>query len=118
MENLFKAIQLSPEFIGDITLAALTLHNILRSSVKSRLTYCPRGLADEIDVDTGELREGKWRMDADGTNMVPLTVPASGHNASTDAKEVRKMFRKMKNYFENEGSVPWQWERVINVSLQ
>ena len=99
-------IQLSPTFVEDLTLAALTLHNFLRSNKVSKQIYLPKGLADEEDVSTGEVVPGSWR--ASELQMNPLPVPNSGHNASRLAKGVRDKF---KEYFCNEGSVPWQWDR-------
>ena len=99
-------IQLSPTFVEDLTLAALTLHNFLRSNNVSKQIYTPKGLADEEDVSTGEVVPGSWR--ASELQMNPLPVPNSGHNASRLAKGVRDV---LKEYFCNEGSVPWQWDR-------
>lgn len=117
LENLFgimanrwrvflTPIQLSPTFVEDLTLAALTLHNFLRPNKVSKQIYSPKGLADEEDISTGEVVPGSWRSSE--LQMNPLPVPNSGHNASRLAKGVRDIF---KDYFCNEGSVPWQWDR-------
>ena len=97
-------IQLSPTFVEDLTLAALTLHNFLRFNKVSKQIYSPKGLADEQDVSTGEVVPGSWG--ASELSMNPLPVPNSGH-ANWLAKGVRDKFKK---YFCNEGSVPWQWD--------
>ena len=78
-------IQLSPTFVEDLTLAALTLHNFLRSNTVSKQIYSPKGLADEEDISTGEVVPGSWR--ASELQMNPLPVPNSGHNASRLAKD-------------------------------
>lgn len=90
----------------DLTLAALTLHNFLRSNKVSKQIHSPKGLADEEDISTGEVVPGSWR--ASELQMNPLPVPNSGQNASRLPKGVRDIF---KEYFCNEGSVPWQWDR-------
>ena len=99
-------MQLSPPFVEDITLASLTLHNFLRSRRVSKEIYSPKGLADEVDMTTGEVIPGSWRTSDVQMNSLP--VPQFGHNPSRLAKGVREAF---KEYFCNEGSVPWQWDR-------
>ena len=94
-------MQLSPPFVEDVTLAALTLHNFLRSGKVSKDIYLLKGLADEEDLTTGEVIPGSWR--ASDVQMNPLTVPQFGCNPSIFAKGVREAF---KEYFCNEGSVP------------
>ena len=100
---LFRPIPLNPDFVSDLTLAMLTLHNALRQGI-SRDVYCPKGLADEQDSITGEFIPGQWRA-AKHNSQISLHSPANGHNA----KVIRETF---KHYFINEGCVPWQWERV------
>lgn len=99
-------MQLSPAFVEDIIMAALTLHNFLRSNKVSKQIYSPTGLADEENISTGEVVPGSWRSSE--LQMNPLPVPNSGHNASKRAKDVRNI---LKDYFCSEGSVPWQWDR-------
>lgn len=94
---------LSPQYVEDLVLAALTLHNILRQG-RCPDVYCPKGLADEIDM-RGNFIPGSWRLDE---QLTPLRVPSNGHNSAVAAKEVRDIFT---DYFCNEGSVPWQWDR-------
>ena len=105
----YNAIALSPDFVADLALASLTLHNILRSG-PSRQIYCPRGLLDEEDPTTGEFIPGSWRHDKSTHSMDPLIIPPSGHNFTTDAKHVRDTY---KDYFVNEGAVSWQWEKCM-----
>lgn len=94
---------LAPSFVEIITLTSLTLHNLLCSKKSSRQIYCPKGLTDEEDAETGELIPGSWRSSA--TQMSSLPIPPTGHNPSNKAKAVRDAFME---YFCNEGSVPWQ----------
>ena len=86
-------------------MASLTLHNYLRKG-PSRNIYCPPDLLDNEDC-TGTVRPGQWRNDVQATSMTPLDMPRSGHNASAKAKQTRETF---KDYFNNEGSVSWQWD--------
>ena len=97
---------LSPQFVEDLVLAALTLHNFLRSG-PSKFIYCPKGVADECYPLTGEQLSGLWEKDATGS-LVKFTSHSHGSNSTTNAKKVRETFTE---YFCNEGSVPWQWER-------
>ena len=107
---LFRPIPLNPDFVSDLTLAMLTLHNALRQGI-CREIYCPKGLADEHDSITEEFIPGQWRA-SKHNSQISLHVPANGHNASKNAKVIREIF---KDYFINEGCVPWQWERVLNL---
>ena len=103
--RLFRScILLSPETVEELVLATLSLHNFLRKS-NSWNIYCPAGLADSENKD-GTFAEGSWRRTAAGESMFPLRNQKSGHNPCKTAKQIRDTF---KDYFCNEGSVPWQW---------
>eukprot|EP00112_Aurelia_sp_Birch-Aquarium-sp1_P010844 Seg230.5 transcript_id=Seg230.5/GoldUCD/mRNA.D3Y31 product="Protein ALP1-like" protein_id=Seg230.5/GoldUCD/D3Y31 len=82
-----SVILLPPTTIEYLTMATLTIHNFLRQS-DSKGTYCPSGLTDSVGKN-GETVPGSWRSKNLVESMVPLTVPATGHNASKNAKEVR-----------------------------
>ena len=97
---------LCPQFVEDLVLAALTLHNYLRSG-PSKHIYCPKGLAGECDPLTGEQIPGLLEKDA-SSSLVKLTPPSHGNNSTINAKKVWETFTEC---FCNEGSVPWQWER-------
>ena len=45
-------------------------------------------------------------------SMKNFSVARSGNNASLEAKEIRETF---KEYFFNEGAVPWQWNSCMDV---
>ena len=91
-----------PESIENIVLAALVLHNFLRKS-SSKSVYCPIGLIDSEDGN-GNIVPGTWRE----KQMIPLQVPSTGHNSTTNAKRVREAF---KDYFMSEGAVEWQSDK-------
>ena len=104
--RIFRSVlQLSPRSIVSLVMAALVIHNYLRSS-PSRSIYCPTGMLD-AETRSGELVHGLWRQDCASEAFLPLSVPPTGHNATVDAKLVRETF---KDYFCNEGAVDWQWE--------
>ena len=98
-----SAIMLSPEKIETLAMAALVLHNYLRSTT-SKSCYCPVGLVD--NQENGSLVPGRWREESPSESFLPLAVSRRGHNPSKNAKCVRDTF---KEYFFAEGSVDWQW---------
>lgn len=105
--RVFKTImQIPPETIEEVVMAALTLHNFLRSSI-SKDVYFPAGLIDSESED-GKLVPGLWRQDSASESFLSLQVPSTGHNATTEAKRVREGYS---DYFVNEGAIEWQWER-------
>lgn len=65
---LRKPIALHPEFVDDIILASVYLHNFLKTRDEalalSRRLYCPPDYVDFED-ENGVLRPGMWR-DGDG----------------------------------------------------
>ena len=103
---------LSPESVENVVLTALILHNYLWSS-SSRGVYCPAGTVDPESRD-GELFYGLWRQDSAAQSLLPLTVPKTGHNATTEAKLVWETFME---YFCNEGAIAWQWEACLQHSF-
>ena len=67
----------------------------------TRRIYCPTGLIDTENVNR-ELTHGLWRNDICADSMLPLEIPARGHNTSVSAKEIRAVYT---DYFMNEGEV-------------
>ena len=96
---------LSLQSVENVVLTALVLHNNLRSS-SSRGVYCPAGTADSESRD-GELIYGLWWQDSAAQSLLLLTVPTTGHNATTDAKLIRET---LKEYFCNEAAIAWLWQ--------
>ena len=106
--RVFRTVlHLIPSSVESLVMAALVLHNYLRKS-SSRNVYCPHGLLDTESRD-GELTNGLWRQDGTSESFLPLSVPVTGHNATSDAKIIRDTF---KDYFVNEGAVEWQWDMI------
>ena len=103
----FTVIKLEPEYVENIILTALTLHNMLIKSSNSANVCRPPTLADNL-LEDGEIGEGEWRFSERPTEtFYSLEVPRTGHNASLDAKSVRNKFME---YFVNDGAVDWQWK--------
>ena len=89
-----------------VTICSLLLHNCLRKGV-SRNIYCPPGSADS-DNGRGELTNGAWSSETTSTAFLPVQ-PAQGNNPTRSAKLIREVFTE---YFLNEGSLEWQWEKA------
>ena len=99
-----SVILLPPETIEKLTLATLCVHNFLRQSSTNKV-YCPQSLTDRI-TSSGEVIPGDWRRNSPTESFHSLQVPSTGHNATTDDKQIREAFT---DYFFNEGAVQWQW---------
>lgn len=85
---LRTAIRTSADKAKDITLAAVVLHNYLRST--SRDSYAPPDIVDTKNLSRGEIREGRWRQQPHG-GIERLPVVARGH--CTEAKQVRNLLQ-------------------------
>jgi hypothetical protein len=99
-------IMSTPENVENPVLAACALHNYLSRRKPARAIYIPDNLIDR-EGENGEIIPGAWRQD-----YPSATYPRpnfGGHRTSADAKEVQTLF---KDYFNNEGSVPWQDDRL------
>jgi len=69
--------------------------------------YCPPSFVDSEGSEGLQL--GDWREEVQGDNgLLPLNT-GSSNNYSRDAKQTRDDF---KTYFNSDGEVPWQLERV------
>lgn len=101
-----SVIPLCPELVEDLVLTALILHNFLRRGASKHI-FCPKGLVDEYDPLTGEQIPGLWEKDA-SHSLKNFSAPSHGNNSTTYAKKFRETFTE---YFGNDGSVPWQWDR-------
>lgn len=99
------AINLKPETATSVTMAAVTLDNLLRA--RNPLRYLPAVAVDQDNSDR-TIRRGTWR---DMPDQFLDLAPSTQRNATTAAKGVR---RKLTDYFANVGAVPWQ-DRVLEV---
>ena len=101
-----RPFSLEPEKVKIITLAAITLHNWLRSENNIGKIDIPVGLIDRENIETGELCEGFWRSDPYQGSWYPISNSLHGNRSSNLAREVRQEFTE---YFMNVGCVPWHW---------
>jgi hypothetical protein len=96
-------IALAVHNVDAVILACCVLHNYLR---RKSASYSPNTYVDEEDTESGQLIPGQWRDN--GNHLTPLQRTA---RASTDlARQARD---KYKEYFNNEGSVPFQKKMVF-----
>ncbi|CAH2003490.1 unnamed protein product [Acanthoscelides obtectus] len=75
-------INMQPDKIDKIVLAACALHNFLR---RSKTSYITRNDVDTEIIDTGDIIRGDWRAERPLDNL----QPGYGRNASREAKENR-----------------------------
>ena len=100
-------IALHPGKVRKICLSILSLHNWL---LKSNC-YVSKRFVDRINPETGAVFPGAWRDEiGDGEPFIPLQPVQYAKNPTMKAKQVREEFNE---YFNLEGSVPWQWENCI-----
>lgn len=100
-----KPFALQPEKVKIVTFSVLILHNWLRSEAASGKVYIPSNLIDFDDLGNNTVIPGDWRKDAPNGTWNNLQ-PSISKNSTKQAKEIREDF---KQFFTNEGSVPWQW---------
>ena len=100
---------MSPEKATTVTTCALVLHNFLRKSIRKSI-YTPPGLVDSFNAD-GQLVQGSWRSEQGNLlgGFSSSIRSQMGRKAPRSAKIVRETFTE---YFMNEGSVEWQWEKA------
>eukprot|EP00112_Aurelia_sp_Birch-Aquarium-sp1_P001674 Seg1181.5 transcript_id=Seg1181.5/GoldUCD/mRNA.D3Y31 product="Protein ANTAGONIST OF LIKE HETEROCHROMATIN PROTEIN 1" protein_id=Seg1181.5/GoldUCD/D3Y31 len=98
----------SADKVKEITKAVVALHNFLMTENKlNTQNYCPPTYSDR-DGPSG-LQLGEWRLDEQNIHgLLPISNHAS-NNYSEDARMVRESY---KEFFNNEGAVDWQWDRV------
>ena len=106
-----KPLNLSPEKSPTITTSALVLHNFLRKSNRKN-DYTLPGFVDCVNSQ-GEIAQGSWRQEKGNSLGIFSSSLASqgGRKPPKTAKLIRETFTE---YFMNEGSVEWQWEKNIN----
>lgn len=101
-------INLGPDKATSVVMAALALHNLLRT--KSSDSYTPKGYADEIIGD--DIIEGQWRHVNSNNSIIEALPPRKhGNNAKKSAEDVRDIFA---NHFYGPGQLPWQWSCLVS----
>lgn len=99
-------IHMLPKTIKHVVMAAVTLHNILRSRNPRR--YMPACDIDQENMD-GTIRRGQWRQVEH--NMSDMDV-CKQRNPTVEAKNIRKYYT---SYFANYDPVAWQ-DHVLQVT--
>ena len=103
-----KPIIAKVEKVKVITKSVVALHNFLMTKNEAaNQDYCPSSFIDR-DGSNGTL-PGELRRDQENiTGMVPVSKASSNKYA-----QVVKIIRDiLKDYFNNEGAVDWQWDLV------
>ena len=84
------------------------LHNFLMT--ENELNNQNYWLQNYIDVDgPNGLQLGEWRFENQNIQGILTINNNTSNNYSEDAHMVRDSY---KEYFNNEGAVDWQWDRV------
>ena len=102
----YSRINLSPDKATKVVLAAVVLHNMLRSGHAN--TYTPPGFADEIDGDN--VVEGSWKKEVNASLFQPLPPQKFGNSSKQTAESIREYFA---DYFYGPDAVPWQWKTLM-----
>ena len=82
-----RAFSLEPKKIKIVTLAAITLHNWLRSESKLGKIDIPVGLTDCGNIETGEFFDRTWRSDKYQETWYPIQNSLHGNRSSNLARE-------------------------------
>lgn len=93
-----------------ITKAVVALHNFLMTinETDRESHYCPSTFVEQ-DGPNG-LHLGEWRQDANIMNgIASIQNVGASRNYGEEAKWVREQFE---HYFNNEGAVDWQWDKI------
>lgn len=91
-------INLGPDTVSHIILAASCLHNYMVE--KNKMWYT--SVCDVEDLENHQLNAGVWRNDPSFTDL----APSSDRNPSQIAKEQR--FHLTNFFMSDQGKVPWQ----------
>ena len=98
-------IHLEPDKVVDLVLAAICLHNMLRTELGPRAV---NNIVDRYDhKDHMRRYPGLWRQD---TALKKVDVP-TGTNYAQRAKDQRTYRLNYVN--SSKGCVPWQWVRAL-----
>lgn len=94
-----------------ITKAVVALHNFLMdfSSKNNNYSYCPVNYVDRDTCSASGIIPGEWRKDNESISGMRDLMSVGSNNYSKNAASVRDEF---KQYFNNEGTVDWQWDIV------
>lgn len=100
-----KPISLKLETLDKVVLACCAIHNWLK---KTNPRYVMGDLIDHEDEDH-RVFPGSWRPNNNGLQNLPAT---NHRHSNMEAQQIRNKYR---DYFNNEGAVPWQ-NQITDVS--
>ena len=101
---LLSVMQIKPENVLKVVMAACVLHNLISLRNPRQITY----LADTEDTGSGQLIRGQWREELGDDILADLeSIP---RNTSTKAAKLQRNYLKV--YYINVGAVPWQEEFI------
>lgn len=106
---LFRAICANEKNINHYVKAICVLHNFLMKknlTQTAKLSYCPAGYVD-VEESDGSVTPGEWRAILRNNDDRLL---CASNRSSSNAQNIRN---SIKNFVNNEGSVPWQ-NAVVN----
>lgn len=96
-----KPINTSLKTAESIVKAYVVLHNYCMDEVG----YCSKGFADEFR-NNNECTSGEWRTVIQNNSVL---IPLRNDGSNTHSRCAAAIREDFKNYFLNEGAVPWQW---------
>lgn len=96
-----KPLNVSLKTAESIVKACVVLHNYCMEKVG----YCSKGFADELR-NNREFIPGEWRQVVRNNSGITDLRNDGSNTHSRSAAAIREDF---KNYFLNEGEIPWQW---------
>ena len=103
---LRRAIKANVDLVDKIAKACVCLHNYLQLTDNAR--YIPAGFVDSED-SSGNIIPGNWGNATEADEGLRNLHRISGNRYTYKAGSSRSDF---KDYLNNEGQVPWQWDHV------
>lgn len=100
-----QPMRTSPDSVNKIVLATLALHNYLQST--SKHSYSPPELLDRENINECQFTAGQWH---NNPHQGIRNLTAVGQRPANEAMDVQNTFCQ---YFNNEGSVPWQNDMAL-----
>lgn len=101
---LDRRLAVKLDTVNKLVSAACALHNWL--TLTSSDTYLFNGAVDVQNKETGETVHGRWRSEI----MELRNLGKHDDRVTTEA--ARNMRSQLKEYFNGEGAVPWQYDAV------
>ena len=106
--NSETTYKLTPIKLTHILLSKCTLHNFFPATKDAKSNYAYQRLLDHKDPRT------QWRPVTDPQNAFLPLQPATNHNYSNLAEDIRKEL--IEYIMTSSGEIPWQYERIAGNS--